>query len=246
MQFIVRRARLIGNFENAGGIITPTAGVDLARSFNGSSDFISCGHNNSFLAPTAISVAAWVNPSALTPTYSAIASRNDGAGRFYQMFIKSTGKAAFYAAGNSTVDVDPGSHSISTSTWTHIGMSYDSVNGLLTYVGGISDGTAAANGQLQTGFGTQDLTLGQDLINAGRFFAGAMADFALWNTTITPTQFANLASGQRANTIGSSANLVAYLPIVGQSPEPDKTGNSNNGVLTGTSIVAGPPTLQPF
>ncbi len=244
MQFTVRRAHVIGSFESAGGIISPSTGVNFARNFNGSSDLINCGHNNSFLSPAAITMAAWINPSSLTPAYSAVGSRADANIDYYQILVKSTGKAAYYVfAGASNVDIDPGAASINTSTWTHIAFSYDSVNGLQTYVNGISDGTQAATGTLSSTFTTQDLTFGTDTNTAGRSFAGAMADMAIWNTNLTPTQIASLAALNRSNTIGANANLVCYLPILGQSPEPDRSSSGNNGVLTGTTIVAGPPGL---
>jgi Concanavalin A-like lectin/glucanases superfamily len=219
----------------------------VARSFNGSSDTINLGSNDTFLGPAAISLSVWVNPAFTIPAYSAVVSRFDQADTFYyQIFIKSTGKAAWYIRGPSGgPSIDPGSHTISTSTWTHLGLTYDSVNGLQTYVNGVSDGTQSANGALATNYGGTFLTLGEDLNTGGRLFAGNMADFSLWNTPLSAAEFLALASGTRPNKIRPIA-LRAWLPLDGLvSPEPDLTGNGNNGTLTGTAKVFGPP-FAPF
>jgi hypothetical protein len=81
---------------------------------------------------------------------------------------------------------------------------------------------------------------------------GAVSDVALWSTVLTPTQIAQLAAGQRANTVGANANLVGYWPITGASPETDFSGNGFNMVLgsqtttysPGPVLISGPAQLQ--
>ena len=249
MQFVVRRARLIGNFENAGGIIAPSSGVDLARSFNGSSDRIDVG-NSSTLNPATISVSCWVY---WTGTYFGGAgeqwfmARDDNSlGRAFALGL--TGgvpalKLQINGALGGNFGGDAGN--VPANTWTRVTFTGNSASGYICYVGSNAGSAQGSGTAMNTTTG--DVTIGSRTYSGFQGWVnGSIADPAIWNTILTPTQIANLAAGQRANTIGANANLVNYLPILGQSPEPDKSGNSNNGVLTGTSIVAGPPTLQPF
>jgi hypothetical protein len=74
---------------------------------------------------------------------------------------------------------------------------------------------------------------------------GNVAEAALWNARLQQMEIQALAAGARAYTVRRN-NLVAYYPLDGfTSPEPDLSGNANNGVLTGTALAFGPP-LAPF
>jgi hypothetical protein len=80
---------------------------------------------------------------------------------------------------------------------------------------------------------------------ASLFNNGQLADFAIWSVLLTAAEASALAKGARPNTI-RSASLVNWWPLGGiQSPEPDLSGNKNNGTLTGTAPAFGPP-IAPF
>jgi Concanavalin A-like lectin/glucanases superfamily len=249
MQSIVRRIRTIGNFENAGGLFVPSAGVDLARSFNGTSDLINSGTGVPDPGGQA-TFSFWAYPTSFPNTYNAFLSwlRNDDTANF-GTYVNSSGKLAFYVLDTNDVQSaydGTGSTTLSTNVWYQFVFTCSSACALVGYVNGSVDHTFAGGGlPLHSMTGTP-LYVGEEAGNTTRGFAGYITDVAIWNTVISGAQIANLTSGQRANTIGANANLIYYLPILGQSPEPDKSGNANNGVLTGTTIVAGPPSLQPF
>lgn len=213
----------------------------MARSLNGSGDLIDLG-NSATLNPVAISISIWVNPVSFTPAYTALVSRIDAGGNnYYQMFIKSTGKLAYYVHGSGGADslLDPGSHTLSTGTWAPIGLAYDSVNGLATYVNGASDGTAAPHGTVATI--SAHTEIGNDTNTGGRLLAGSVADCCIWNTNLTAGEFRALSLGVRPYLIRPSA-IVGYWPLDGlASPEPDFSGNAFNGILTGTLKANGPP-----
>jgi hypothetical protein len=76
----------------------------------------------------------------------------------------------------------------------------------------------------------------------GNTFAGTIAEVAIWNAILSPSERAALAnvcpSGIRR------ASIVGYWPLWGASGtsiEPDLSGNVNNGALTGTSSANHPP-----
>jgi hypothetical protein len=235
------------------GLVSPgpaePGGVDLARSFNGSSDFITLpyGVTNALANGSAISMACWFMGSAAqsdirlqpnTGNYVVLNWNNNSAGAG-SCIMSNDGGAGSGLNWTSTV-VD--------GNWHHLAMSWGQSATFAIYLDGSLVTSRAASSNLLPPFTVQTFqpALGAYLGGPNEFTTGNLADVAVWSIALNSTQISNLASGQRANTIGSNANLIDYLPILGQSPEPDKSGNSNNGVLTGTSVVAGPPNLQLF
>jgi hypothetical protein len=209
----------------------------MARSFNGTSDYINVG-SITLGAATPFSVACWFNINAL-PTGSNLVN---------MWAINTTGNTFdFYGNGGSPLIrfINGGTQAnastsglITPGNWYHGACTYSNPN-LTIYINGVSAATAAGGG-LCSGtfyFGTVDTTQ--------RFFPGAMAEFAAWNTiALTATEVLALARGVRPNVI-RPASLVGFWPLFGnQSPEPDLSGNKNNGTLTGTSLAFGPPITQ--
>jgi hypothetical protein len=125
--------------------------------------------------------------------------------------------------------------------WYHLALTYDSVNGLTGYVNGAVDGTHAANGLLATA----GLTLrfgGGDA--GGNSFSGRIAQVAEWNVVLTPTEIMALSNGTLPSQVRQTA-LAGYWPLDGiESPEPDFSGNANNGTVTGTGKAAGAPMMM--
>jgi hypothetical protein len=238
MQSIVRRIRTIGNFENAGGLFVPSAGVDLARNFNGTSDYISS--SNPTVVISNFSLSFWALKNAQTSANSFGAYNGDGGANGWGIYIPASSLTPNGLLGG--VALVTGSISVTAGAWVHYALTRDNSTTTL-WINGVSSATSGSTPNVPTA--TFDIGA-----NPGggpdEFWGGSIADVAVWTIKISSTQVSMLASGQRANTVGANANLIDYLPIVGQSPEPDKSGNGFNGVLTGTTIVAGPPSLQPF
>jgi Concanavalin A-like lectin/glucanases superfamily len=258
MQSIVRRIRTIGNFENAGGLFVPSAGVDLARSFNGTSDFIYSAPG-ALITNLPLTFSCWFQISASGPGILMFAcngaSSSDAttASQFEPVLcVNNVNKlqGGWYDLGTGHQQI-VGSSAVNDGVWHHALITVPNGGNVQLYLDGASLGTVSVPSpeqsatQLFLGDGKAAATWPN--LNAGHnYFDGNSTDAAVWNTVLNSTQISNLASGQRANTIGANANLIDYLPILGQSPEPDESGNGNNGVLTGTTVVAGPPSLQPF
>ena len=135
------------------------------------------------LDPIAVSMAAWVRPSSFPNAYNTIVSAASGTG-YHQLLVKSTGKLACYVFGSLSVSYDgTGINTLSTGTWYHIVLTYDSVTGLNCYVNGILDGSAAANGTLvATAAAT---AIGTDLNTAGRQWNGDLDEVRIYNRVLT-------------------------------------------------------------
>jgi hypothetical protein len=213
----------------------------MARNFNGTSDFIDCGTNSSLNITGNFTVAGWANPASVGGGIrKIIAAKDDNiSGRNFYLAIA----GAITEFGTDAVPAINGSATLSVNAWVHIAAVYLSGAGTGTiYLNGAVDvgpspvGTAATD--------TASFTIGERTYAANNnFFNGLLADVAIWNTNLSSLQIAQLANGYRPVDV-NSANLKGWWPLSGySSPEPDLSGNANNGTLTGTSAAPMPPSL---
>jgi hypothetical protein len=215
----------------------------VSRAFNGTSDKILCG-TGSALNPAAITVLCWIYPTSFSHLYqvpvdrSSVGAVNDGD---YKLAIKSTGSLAVYVNQGGVLSfVDPASNSLTTNAWNTAGFVASAATGLIVYTNGVSSGTFANSNALGTG-NTQTFKIGTDSPNNVDYFvAGSIAEVAVWSVALTSTEVTAYNNGAPAKTIQPSS-LVGYWPLRGYSPEPDLSGNANNGTLTGTTVDYQPP-----
>jgi hypothetical protein len=159
--------------------------------FDGVDDYIDCG-NNASLNVDAITVSAWVKHTTAEAWVTIVAR---GAGGVEQPFGLLSGAAAQYY---SVVRTSGGASSTywgftpSANTWYHIVFSYDSVNGMETYVNGVPKNTAAANGTIDYS-ATTKLTIGSDKYPAA-YFGGSIAAVSIFDSVLTATEVSQLYS----------------------------------------------------
>src|SRR5262249_57134516 len=103
----------------------------------------------------------------------------------------------------------------------------------------VSHGAAITN----TAFANSSVQLGRT--NTTLWKAGRVAEFALWpGVTITAAEAKSLASGASPLNVHPDG-LGLYLPLLGDSPEPDYSGGRHSATLTGTSIANHPGVVPP-
>lgn len=209
----------------------------MARSL-ATNDKIDCG-SSATLKPTAATYSLWINYSSAPTGYGMLMGNRENAGRSgFSIYLRSTGHLAYYVAGTGPTQVDPGTAALSTSTWYNIVCSYDSTNGVKTFVNNSTDGTAAAAGNISQTFST---TFRFGIDDSTQAYAGRIALAGVWNTSLAAGEILALSRGVLPYTIRPAA-LIGYWPLDGlQSPEADFSGIKNNGTLTGTTAADGPP-----
>jgi hypothetical protein len=151
------------------------------------------------------------------------------------IYSNSSGGVPFYFGnGNTTI-----ASVLSNNSWTHLAMSNaNAVGGTVTvYVNGVSKGTFTSAADS----GSTSVYAGWDAGGSDKF-VGNIADAAIWNTNLSAGDIANLASGARPNAV-QSGSLFHWWPLNGflNTTEPDLSGNSHTGTLTGTLPILGPP-----
>ena len=224
----------------------------MARSFNGTSDFITVT-NNALLSPTTyLSCAGWmfvnsfanwahciVKPARTTWTlpYMDYGLRIEGNGSGNPNVVTLTVSGTTIPSGIAQGTV------VSTGVWVHIAGTYDGVN-VRTYLNGKLDWTGALTGAINANGQNLHLGFSQTGDSAGNL-NGNIADAAVWgNAVLSGVEIYALAHGARPGNI-RPGSVAAWWPFDGYIlPAIDRSLNRNNGVLTGTAFVPGPPLIS--
>ncbi len=187
-----------------------TAGVGqvdgCAAVASASSQYISTGDQRS----AAMSMSCWVNGTTFPGTNNTTWCMNVSAvSQYFVLYVKSTGKLACFVFANVDRSYDgTGSHTLSTGTWYHLAMSYDSSAGLVGYVNGASDNTVAANGAIaitnvvRSSIGTNDNSASQvnfwngsiDEVRVATVARSANWFATEYNNEVTPATFETLGT----------------------------------------------------
>lgn len=221
----------------------------MARSFSGSgTDGIDIGDPAAYTfgSTVTLSLSAWIYPTSNTDGII-FGKLTSGAESFVLRFDRSaSNKIAFVIFNSASVGSALLSTTLSSSlvnTWVSVVGTWDGTTQKI-YINGALDNSVAFGGTGLGSLGGNHWCIGHDFANGNTIFTGNIADCGLWNVTLTAAEIAALNRGARPLQIRPSA-LVGYWPLTGlQSPEPDLSGNKNNGTLTGTTPAFGPPIAQ--
>lgn len=232
----------------------------MARSFNGSTDYIQTGIQiNQF--------ASGVSASTITSfVYSAWVILSTGVGSFPVLFGVDPSDTQFLLFGVNVGNFSglnlymqglesKNAASFTKDVWHHVACQYisnGSDTGTITVYDNGVDVTVGNQGVTDT-FVVNDtfkLFIANGAKGGNSFWKGSIADVAVWTAAnqvaaLSVSEIQALAKGVRPNKV-RPGNLAMWLPDDGiASPEPDLSGNVRNGTLTGTALTFGPPFL-PF
>ncbi len=136
------------NGTNHGCTATPGQVDGAANFLSSSSNFVDLG---TAINPTAVTFTAWINASSLPQADQAILDRNIANTSFIILTVKSNGKLRQFVSASGSVSYDgTGSQTVVAGTYQYIALTYDSSAGLIGYINAVSDGAAAANGNITT------------------------------------------------------------------------------------------------
>jgi hypothetical protein len=131
--------------------------------------------------PAAITVECWVNATSFPHGYNTVWSRINGSVTVYsQFFITSAGKTAAYLQNVGATQLDPGSITLSTSTFYKVDWTYSTGTGLASYVNNASAGTAGGGFVLDTSAVTS--YAGHDSATSSREWNGILDELRISNT----------------------------------------------------------------
>lgn len=215
----------------------------MARSFNGTSDLISTAATSGPSISTPFTVAAWIFANSIGVDQSIIGSIDIGGNTGGVQLRISSGGALQLNDNNHAVLLSGLGTSVRTQTWALVAGSYDGTNVNIYWNNTNASGTSAAG----LGVAAHGYMIGActDINNVAiQFWPGQIADVAFWSAILTAQEISALVAGARPYSVRGKS-ITAWWPLTGlQSPEPDFSGNKNNGTLTGTTPAFGPPIMQ--
>jgi hypothetical protein len=204
---------------------------------------------------TATTVAAWIRTDGkfdeIVGTGGTITSKDVGGGR---VTLSMNLSSPTFTSGeppnlNCDMALSPGTtfagfvsvETIPLNNWTHVVFTWDQLTGIthgfinaaeVSYSQHVSSSNPPA---VDLG---GNLWIGDDIVSGK--FNGSIAEVAIWNTVLTPSQLQKLVLSTTGAVNIQSANLVAYYHLCGiSSPEPDASGNANPAVLSSNPPVKG-------
>jgi len=238
----------------AGGLATTTAPVagkiGQALDFEDSNtQYVDLGTG---INPTAITYSIWVKVESFANSYNAALVRNNSTDSIYSgIWVKSNGKLGIFNIANGNVGYDgTGTYTLQTGTWYHLAYTYDSTNGLRSYVNGNLDKSIAANGNLNTTAVTLNIG-GPGARSFDEYWDGLLDEARVYSRALSVAEIKrlyNMGGGLKIAASQASkvtTGLVGYWTFDGAdlyesgTVAADKSGNSNNGTLSGFTAASG-------
>lgn len=219
----------------------------MARKFDGIDDKISFGNIANLQNQPALTLSAWVYPTALVND-AVIVGHDDVSNN---RWIMQLGEAGLSGTDDALIPMSDGtgnnygyttSNILAINTWGHWvarydGSAADNSTRLQFYFNGIAK-TLTYNGTIPTTVATTATVVTAGAGKGGATpFTGGIAMVGLWNLALSTNEISALALGAPPWMFRRS-NLQLYAPLYGvASPEPDLSGNVNNGTVTGAVLA---------
>lgn len=211
----------------------------MARLLNGSTDYLRVLLAS--ITSTPFTMACWFKTTDTTDTQSLV-SLDSTAG------ISNNWLRLHLRSGKVCVDLNNGgagysqtftSTSYSSGVWSHACGVFSSPTSRAVYLngGGVGSGSTSCT---PASINQTDLGV---LLNGSNseFFNGSVGEVAIWNVALIANEITALVNGRLPTSVRPTA-LKCYWPLYGAyAPEPDLSGNKNNGTLTGTAFANHPP-----
>jgi hypothetical protein len=184
-----------GNGAIAGAVLVPSqTGFGTALHFDGINDMVTVTEAlaaGPLDAQTAVTLSAWVNPSALAgPSgWRTIVMKERPAGLAYALYANDGDDKASQPAGymNIAGSDQPvrGVPGLPLNTWTHIAVTYDRTQ-ILLYVNGSLRAAVAQAGNITRS--NNPLRIGGNAVFTQEFFAGMIDDVRIYNRALSATE----------------------------------------------------------
>ncbi|RMG72276.1 MAG: LamG domain-containing protein, partial [Bacteroidetes bacterium] len=215
----------IGAYESQEYPHEPHGGYAL--DFDGVDDYVTVAHDAA-LNPSQITVEAWFYPTDVAGQTIPPIVKKVGATEGYALEInQSTSELRFHVRTAGAWYTSPAYVVPATHRWYHAAGSYDGTD-IKLYVNGVYIGATSIAGTLT--HSTNPLTIGYDMVNAGRYFEGKIDEVRIWSDIRTQ---AEIQAHMHKELTGSEANLVAYYAMYDGSGTSltDNSQNSHTGTL---------------
>lgn len=235
----------------------------MARTFDGVDDQVAFGSESAIDNLSTFTAVAYIRPTAnITDERQILVKMDSGfVGNMYITALGSGGNNNKISAYRVATGNDPYSETVADilvpNTWKIILVYFDSANFFQSQkifhstVGGVmTEASYAVGGTSGTWSGTLEADASATLRVGSRdsadatYFAGGIAECALWNRILTAGEIK--AIGQGFSPLFFPNGRVFYSPINGRNnPERNYSGAGSSGTVTGTTFLDHPPVIYP-
>jgi len=154
-----------------------------ALSFNGSNNRVNVANSASFSITSAMTIEAWVYPTALTSWRTVMMKERSG-GLVYALYAHDGAAPAVYIRIGSTDIGLAGNSALPLNSWSHLAATYDGAN-LRLYVNGVQVASKAKTGSIATS--TTAFRIGGNAV-WGEWFAGRIDDARIYKKALSPAE----------------------------------------------------------
>ena len=173
-----------GNAGTISGALVSSAGrFGSALSFDGINDWVTVPDTNSLDLTNAMTLEAWVRPSALSG-WRTVVMKEQAGGLVYGLYANSDGNRPSVHAFVTSEQDTRGTAQLALNTWTHVGATFDGTT-LRLYVNGVLISSRALSGSLLTS--TAALRIGGNG-PWGEWFSGLIDEVRVYRRVLTATE----------------------------------------------------------
>ena len=174
-----------GNSGSISGASWTTAGkTGGALSFDGVNDWVTIADSAVLDATRAITLEAWVKPSAAGPQWRTVLFKQHGAGMAYSLYASEDTNRPVGQVNVDDVERNAPGAPLALNGWTHLAATYDDAT-LRLYVNGTLASSLSVNGSIPASTGP--LRIGGNSV-WNEWFAGQIDDVRIYNRALTATE----------------------------------------------------------
>ncbi|MBP2331193.1 glucose/arabinose dehydrogenase [Kibdelosporangium banguiense] len=153
--------------------------------FDGVDDVVTVGDSNLLDLTNAMTLEAWVRPSAGGTAWRTVMMKERADGLSYSLYSDNAASrpTSWIRVGSTDRSVN-GTSAVPANTWTHLAVTYDATT-IRFYVNGTQVATAPSSGALLTS--DNPLRIGGNLI-WGEYFSGSLDDVRVYNRVLTAAE----------------------------------------------------------
>lgn len=191
--------------------------------FDGSNDFVNLSTpiSTALNGSTALTLEAWINPSALNG-WNNIITDYDGTYHKFLLRVRNNNNIQFWLNGT----VLNSAFTVPLNTWTHIAAVYDGAN-MYVYANGVLIASQAATVSLPAT--SNQVNIGARIGSNTENFTGNIEDVRVWSNARTAEQ---ISGSMNCELQGSESGLLAYYKF---NQGVDQANNSVETTLTATT-----------
>ena len=219
----------------------------MARSFNGTSDYLTTGN---FSTPsTPASFAAWYYTTSTANDITILCAKNGGGNGGLQFRVQTSTAKFQFIDSNVAVIATSSTLLSTTNAWKFAGATYDNPSGNVIFyygdAGGVSSESIGASVSLSStpnGFVIGAAVAGGSDPANQQWWPGRIAEVAVWNVVLTAAEMNAMGVKGYSPAVIRPASIVEYWPLVR-----DLTGVKKGGLSagSGTSVIEHPRIIYP-